>query len=195
MRSAVRDEGPRELARQFGLCAPAQVPRETRGLARSGSCAVAGMPGANQRGRNRSLGESGKRSTDAGGFKCTSFLTRRRSGAFRWRIEQVVSGHLGPGRVRGNTTGPCFSRQVSMYLAKHVGHWSLSRSGNSTMADTTPPFFTRSQKSRISGTLTRASMRLSRCWPMNWLPDHSNPMPGCRWSRALPSLKRWQHGY
>ena len=45
------------------------------------------------------------------------------------RIEQVVSGHLGPGRVPGNTTGPCFSRHVSMYLAKHVGHWSLSEIG------------------------------------------------------------------
>ncbi|HKD05512.1 MAG TPA: helix-turn-helix domain-containing protein [Bryobacteraceae bacterium] len=45
------------------------------------------------------------------------------------RIEQVVSGHLGPGRVRGNAAGSCFSRQVSMYLAKHVGHWSLSPIG------------------------------------------------------------------
>jgi hypothetical protein len=45
------------------------------------------------------------------------------------RIEQVVSGHLGPGRVPGNAAGPCFSRQVSMYLAKHVGRWSLSQIG------------------------------------------------------------------
>jgi hypothetical protein len=45
------------------------------------------------------------------------------------RIEQVVGAHLGPGRVPGNTAGPCFSRQVSMYLAKHVGHWSLSQIG------------------------------------------------------------------
>ncbi len=45
------------------------------------------------------------------------------------RIEQVVSNHLGPGRVAGNAAGPCFSRQVSMYLAKHVGHWSLSQIG------------------------------------------------------------------
>src|SRR5579884_1284553 len=45
------------------------------------------------------------------------------------RIEQVVSGHLGPGRVPGNAAGPCFSRHVSMYLAKHVGHWSLSQIG------------------------------------------------------------------
>src|SRR6516162_9500011 len=45
------------------------------------------------------------------------------------RIEQVVSAHLGPGRVPGNAQGPCFSRQISMYLAKHVGRWSLSHIG------------------------------------------------------------------
>ncbi|HWF08921.1 MAG TPA: helix-turn-helix domain-containing protein [Bryobacteraceae bacterium] len=45
------------------------------------------------------------------------------------RIEQVVSGHLGPGRVPGNAAVPCFSRQVSMYLGKHVGRWSLSQIG------------------------------------------------------------------
>lgn len=56
------------------------------------------------------------------------------NGAIIWRvslarIEQVVSAHLGAGRVPGNTAGPCFSRQVSMYLAKHVGRWSLSKIG------------------------------------------------------------------
>ena len=45
------------------------------------------------------------------------------------RIEQVVSAHLGPGRVPGNAQGPCFSRQVSMYLARHVGRRSLSQIG------------------------------------------------------------------
>jgi len=45
------------------------------------------------------------------------------------RIEQVVAAHLGPGRVPGNAAGPCFSRHISMYLAKHVGHWSLSQIG------------------------------------------------------------------
>jgi len=44
-------------------------------------------------------------------------------------IESVVSAHLGPGRVRVNAQGPCFSRQVSMYLAKRVGRWSLSQIG------------------------------------------------------------------
>ena len=45
------------------------------------------------------------------------------------RNESVVSAHLGPGRVPGNAHGPCFSRQVSMYLAKRVGRWSLSQIG------------------------------------------------------------------
>src|SRR5215469_7713909 len=45
------------------------------------------------------------------------------------RIDRVVSAHLGPGRVPGNAQGPCFSRQVSMYLAKRVGRWSLSQIG------------------------------------------------------------------
>jgi chromosomal replication initiation ATPase DnaA len=45
------------------------------------------------------------------------------------RIEEVVSAHFGPGRVRGNTAVPCLSRQVSMYLAKHVAGWSLPKIG------------------------------------------------------------------
>ena len=45
------------------------------------------------------------------------------------RIEQVVSLHLGPGRVRGNEQRQCFSRQVSMYLAWQVGGWSTTRIG------------------------------------------------------------------
>ena len=45
------------------------------------------------------------------------------------RIENLVSAHLGPGRVRGNVQGPCLSRQVCMYLAKRVGRWSLSQIG------------------------------------------------------------------
>jgi hypothetical protein len=45
------------------------------------------------------------------------------------QIEQTVSAHLGPGRVPGKAPRPCFSRQVSMYLAKHVGGWSLPRNG------------------------------------------------------------------
>jgi len=44
-------------------------------------------------------------------------------------IEEIVSAHLGPGRMRSNAAGPCLSRQVSMYLAKHVGGWSLPKIG------------------------------------------------------------------
>ena len=55
------------------------------------------------------------------------------SPAMIWRVSLAgilrVSAHLGPGRVPGNAAGPCFSRHVSMYLAKHVGHWSLSQIG------------------------------------------------------------------
>jgi hypothetical protein len=45
------------------------------------------------------------------------------------QIEATVAGHLGPGRVPGNRRGPCFSRQISMYLAKHVAGWSTTRIG------------------------------------------------------------------
>jgi hypothetical protein len=45
------------------------------------------------------------------------------------QIEETVAAHLGPGRVSGNAPRPCFSRQVSMYLAKHVGGWSLPTIG------------------------------------------------------------------
>jgi hypothetical protein len=45
------------------------------------------------------------------------------------RIEEVVSLHLGTGRVRGNHQQACFSRQVSMYLAKNVGGWSTTKIG------------------------------------------------------------------
>lgn len=44
-------------------------------------------------------------------------------------IETTVSAYLGPGRVPGNKQGECFSRQVSMYLAKHVGGWSTPQIG------------------------------------------------------------------
>ncbi len=45
------------------------------------------------------------------------------------KIEQTVAAHLGPGRVYGNAQPACFSRQVSMYLARHVGGWSLQQIG------------------------------------------------------------------
>lgn len=45
------------------------------------------------------------------------------------QIETTVSAYLGPGRVPGNKQGECFSRQISMYLAKHVGGWSTPQIG------------------------------------------------------------------
>src|SRR6202011_4714811 len=58
--------------------------------------------------------------------------TNQRAGIWRLSLEQIeatVADHLGPGRVPGNRPGPCFSRQISMYLAKHVGGWSTTRIG------------------------------------------------------------------
>ncbi|HXJ44250.1 MAG TPA: helix-turn-helix domain-containing protein [Bryobacteraceae bacterium] len=45
------------------------------------------------------------------------------------QIDAKVSAYLGPGRVTGNKEEACFSRQISMYLAKHVGGWSMPRIG------------------------------------------------------------------
>jgi hypothetical protein len=58
--------------------------------------------------------------------------TERRNGIWRLSLEQIeatVADHLGNGRVPGNQAAPCFSRQVSMYLAKNVGGWSTTRIG------------------------------------------------------------------
>src|ERR1700733_5022141 len=58
--------------------------------------------------------------------------TSQRAGIWRLSLEQIeatVADHLGRGRVLGNQRGPCFSRQISMYLAKNVGGWSTTRIG------------------------------------------------------------------
>ena len=44
-------------------------------------------------------------------------------------IDSAVAARLGPGRVCGNAQPAVFSRQVAMYLAKHVGGWSTTRIG------------------------------------------------------------------
>jgi hypothetical protein len=57
---------------------------------------------------------------------------KQKSGIWRLSLEQIeatVADHLGPGRVVGNRIVPCFSRQISMYLAKNVGGWSTTRIG------------------------------------------------------------------
>ena len=56
----------------------------------------------------------------------------RRCGMWRLSLEQIdatVADHLGTGRIPGNQAAPCFSRQVSMYLAKNVAGWSTTRIG------------------------------------------------------------------
>jgi hypothetical protein len=45
------------------------------------------------------------------------------------QIEATVAAQLGPGRVPGNKQDECFSRQISMYLAKHIGGWSTPQIG------------------------------------------------------------------
>ena len=44
-------------------------------------------------------------------------------------IDAAVAARLGPGRVCGNAQPAVFSRQVAMYLAKHVGGWSTTQIG------------------------------------------------------------------
>ncbi len=59
-------------------------------------------------------------------------LNEQRVGIWRLSLEQIeatVADHLGRGRVPGNQSGPCFSRQVAMYLAKNVAGWSSTRIG------------------------------------------------------------------
>jgi hypothetical protein len=58
--------------------------------------------------------------------------TNGNAGIWRPSLEEIdstVSSQLGPGRVAGNEQGPCFSRQISMYLAKHLGGWSMVKIG------------------------------------------------------------------
>ena len=41
-------------------------------------------------------------------------------------IDAVVSARLGPTRGLGNSQPAYFNRQVAMYLAKHVGRWTVA---------------------------------------------------------------------
>ena len=59
-------------------------------------------------------------------------VSSQKAGIWRLSLEQIeatVADHLGRGRVLGNQRGPCFSRQISIYLAKNVGGWSTTRIG------------------------------------------------------------------
>jgi Bacterial dnaA protein helix-turn-helix len=65
-------------------------------------------------------------------MEASMYTIDQKVGIWRLSLEQIeatVAEHLGPGRVPGNRPGPCFSRQISMYLAKHVGGWSTTRIG------------------------------------------------------------------
>src|SRR3954467_7143238 len=65
-------------------------------------------------------------------WRCRMRGTNGNAGIWRPSLEQIestVSSQLGPGRVTGNEQGPCLSRQISMYLAKHVGGWSMVKIG------------------------------------------------------------------
>ena len=42
------------------------------------------------------------------------------------KIDAAVSARLGPTRCLGNSQPACFNRQVTMYLAKHVGRWTTT---------------------------------------------------------------------
>jgi hypothetical protein len=44
-------------------------------------------------------------------------------------IDAAVCARLGPARVPGDAQPAAFSRQVAMYLAKHVGGWSTTKFG------------------------------------------------------------------
>jgi Bacterial dnaA protein helix-turn-helix len=45
------------------------------------------------------------------------------------KIDAVVSARLGPTRGLGNTQPACFNRQVAMYMAARIGHWSTTAIG------------------------------------------------------------------
>lgn len=45
------------------------------------------------------------------------------------QIDAVVAAELRPARVAGNAQPAVFNSHIAMYLAKHVGRWSTSRSG------------------------------------------------------------------
>src|SRR5215472_5004562 len=61
MRAAVWGKRTGESAWKLGVLTATQISRKAGGLARSGSGAVAGMPGQDQPGRNRFMGGPSKR--------------------------------------------------------------------------------------------------------------------------------------
>src|SRR3954451_23599901 len=58
--------------------------------------------------------------------------SEHQTGIWRLSLEQIeatVANHLGNGRVPGNQSAACLSRQVSMYLARNVVGWGTIKIG------------------------------------------------------------------
>jgi hypothetical protein len=70
-------------------------------------------------------------------------LNWQRVGIWRLSLEQIEATVAdGRGRVPGNPPGPCFSRQVVMYLAKNVVGWSamlVAAGGGAILAEWSGP--------------------------------------------------------
>ena len=93
-------------------------------MARGDQNNVAGVSSTDWRRRTKPRPRQSGRCPYRGGVVCPRLNKSSSSPIWRVpmaRIEEIVSAHLGPGRVRGNESGACFSRQVSMYLGRHVG--------------------------------------------------------------------------
>ena len=114
----------------------------------------------------------------------------QRNGIWRLSLEQIeatVADHLGNGRVPGNQSAPCLSRQVSMYLAKNVVGWSTTKIGRSY---TTPPFFTRFRRTAPANGWDwgRVDRSVHRCSAHEWKAVSQiglNPDGLLPWSKPL----------
>ena len=120
-------------------------------MARGDQNNVAGVSSTDWRRRTKPRPRQSGRCPYRGGVVCPRLKSRAAhlSGACRWLASRkIVSAHLGPGRVRGNESGACFSRQVSMYLGLVTLEVGVPpESVVSTMGGTTRPFSTASRKS------------------------------------------------
>jgi hypothetical protein len=79
------------------------------------------------------------------------------------QIEVTVAAHLGPGRVPGQEQHHCFSRQISMYLATHIGGWSTTKIGRFYNGRHHTTFCMPSARWNDCGPRTNRSMLCSKC--------------------------------
>ena len=89
------------------------------------------MSGKDRRQRNGRLGRSGECGVGSGGRTCAD----RHKSIWRISLDPDRGERVIPSRPRSppwQCFGPLPERQVSMYLAKHVGAWSLSKIGHRT---------------------------------------------------------------